>query len=91
MLFKSKFYRVTNILKKTKAKGFSEIKIGDELSFEINLIDTRFASNGIYALYIETFHNPTDTHLPTQMWSNSQNEFLRLIKNFKLKEIDLSK
>ena len=89
MLFKSKFYKVTNILKKTKAKGFSEIKIGDDLSFEINLIDTRFASNGIYALYIDVFHNPINNYLPTNMWHNSQNEFLRLIKNFELKEIDL--
>jgi hypothetical protein len=89
MKFQSKRYRVINVLKKTKAKGFSNIKYGDEVWFSIDLKNTIGASSGIYALYVKTYHYGARGEASEfyNFWENSQNDFLRFINNFELGEV----
>jgi hypothetical protein len=93
MKFQSKRYRVINILKKTKAKGFSNIEYGDEVWFSIDLKNTIGASSGIYALYVKTYHYGARGEASEiynsweNSWENSQNDFLRFINNFELEEV----
>lgn len=46
----SQKYRVAAIVKKTKAQGYSQLKVGDEISFSCNFVRTTGASRGNYAL-----------------------------------------
>ena len=89
MKFESKIYEVINILKRTKAKGFCDIQIGDRLWFYIDLKNTLGASNGLYALYVKTHHHGIREKIFKfyNNWENSQNDFLRFISNFELKEL----
>lgn len=82
MNFYSKRYKVTKILKATKALGFDSIRVGDHIKCILNLKGTRGASSGgLYALYITIIHEETNT-----IWKNSQNQFTKNIKNFILEE-----
>lgn len=79
--FGSHIFKVRVIVKKTKAKGFSNVKEGDELHFSLNLSDTTGASNGIYTTQIRTVHYRDSKEIG--LWFCSQNIFLKNIQNFK--------
>lgn len=95
MIFKSDIYRVSKILKKTKAVGFKDLKTDDCLQFSIKLKDTTGASGGRhYALMIETILLAQDAlslkpiiNTGQIIASNSQNKFLNNIENFELKKV----
>ena len=90
MNFESSRYQVKNIIKKTKAKGFSNIEIGDELWFSIDLKNTLGSPHGgLYSLSIRTRHyGPRRLAVVDCIWENSQNDFLRFISNFELEVLE---
>jgi len=80
MILKSEVQKVTAIKKKTKAKFFKDVKIGDLLVFELKLRNTTGASGGgNYATYISisNISQGTYTH-------NSQAQLLNNLDNFEL-------
>ena len=81
MKFKTKKFRVKNILKKTSAKGFKDLKIGDEVFFFMELVYTVKGSRpGNYALGVTIVS-------PYNSWQNTQNKFLINLSNFELEEV----
>lgn len=82
MRFESGMYKITKILKKTKAKFFKELGVEDCIWFTIDLKNTTGASSGIYATSIKCHLRNSDLKVV-----NSQNLFLRNIANFELKRI----
>jgi hypothetical protein len=94
MLFKTKKYEIVKINRKTKEVGFKDLTIGDKLEFSIKLKDTTGASRGgRYALDIKTIHLKLHPHMalrydsPNPNWICTQNQFLRNIDAFELKEV----
>lgn len=78
MIFKTMEYVVSGIKKKTAAKGFKEIEVGDKLVCSIELVTTT-KRKGLYALSVKV-----ECAEKSLSWFNSQNQFLNNIKNFEL-------
>lgn len=72
---------VEDIIKKTSAKGWKDVIIGDKLTVEQSIKNNSGASNGYYQNYL------TITNLRTnEVFINSNNEFVRYVtKNIKIK------
>lgn len=83
MILKSSVYEVVEIKKKTKAKLFGDIKVGDLLQFETRIKHVGGASNGIYATYIKTTNLTQKTS-----GSKSQTETVKYLDYFELIEVE---
>jgi hypothetical protein len=79
MIFESKKYRVSKIIKKTTASGFKDVKEGDILQFSLEMRHTAHHRGGCYALDVQTTHGD-------KVWVNTQNRFSNYIQVFELKE-----
>ena len=78
MRFETKIFTIKNIKKKTAAKGFKDLKVGDKIRFYIELDHTaKGRGRGIYASEVVIFG-------PQDKWKNSQNVFINNISNFEL-------
>jgi len=78
----SPMYVIRKQVKKTKARFWNDVKVGDIVRFHTNLINTLGASNGLYALDIMVTNGRT-----LEDCTFSQNELLRYMSCFKLEEI----
>ena len=76
-------YEIIEIPKKTTAKFFKDLKVGDHVYFTVDLKTTTGASSGTYALYIICHLRNSPLKI-----RNSQNQFLNNIGRFKLKELN---
>lgn len=79
----SKPFRITEIVKKTKAKGFDKFEVGDVLEFSMVMRNTSGAENGNYASYVTTVNLTKGT-----VTSKSQSITKVLLENsFKLSRV----
>jgi hypothetical protein len=82
MLLQSKTLTIKTINKKTKAKFFEDVSVGDLLQVSMELRHTGSASGGgTYASYltIKNLSNGTST-------INSQSQLVNNLKNFEIEE-----
>ncbi len=56
IVMESKTLRVSKILKKSSAKMFSDLKVGDTIKFSVNLERAGGNNRGTYATYIKAEH-----------------------------------
>lgn len=80
---KSPVYEVSGVLKKTKAKFWSELKVGDKIQFQNTIKYVGGASNGLYATL---YHVTVCGSSPEVSGVFSQNEVCRYLKMFNIKE-----
>lgn len=79
-------FKVTGILKKTKARFFKDLQVGDVLQFENKLSYVGGASNGLYATaYKVSVVDNTDRELSC---SFSQNELVRFMGLISVEEVN---
>lgn len=75
----SQKYKVKAIEKETKAKGYADLKIGDEISFACDFVRTTGRSNGgNYALTVEVYRDGVF------LVESSQNDLFNRLACFKL-------
>lgn len=82
---KSGSFEVTKIVKKTKARGFVDLAVGDVIEFSCNFMRTTGASCGNYALGVGV-HRRSPTG-PQCIAGCSQNELFNRLACFELKEL----
>lgn len=83
IILKSKELLVKEIITKTKARLFKDIEIGHSLLLTVEVKPAGNGANGSHAKYIKC------TNLTTGEWVyKSFNELPRLLRNFKLGEIN---
>jgi hypothetical protein len=82
LFFEAGPYIITEISKKTKAHGFCELEVGDNLHFAMLLKKTTGGRNGLYATEISISARSGEIE-----WTNSQNVLLNNLTNFQLRKI----
>lgn len=83
---KSGSFEVTKIVKKTKARGFVDLAVGDVIEFSCNFMRTTGASRGNYALDVGVRRrDELDRSVPIACCS--QNELFNRLACFELKEL----
>ncbi len=87
MILKSDVFVVKSIHKKTKAKFFEDLHVGDLLQVEMELRHTGSASGGgTYASYMTVRNLSKDTSVV-----NSQSQLVNNLRNFEIEEMENQK
>ena len=81
IVMESKTLRVSKILKKSSAKMFSDLKVGDTIKFSVNL-ERAGCNGGTYATYIKA------EHLESGNTNHSSfNQMSSVVSRFDFKEV----
>lgn len=80
----SQIYKIEGISKKTKAKFWSGLKVGDRLQFKNTIQYVGGASNGLYATCYQVILCGSD---PETSGIFTQNEICRYLKIFDLSKV----
>lgn len=83
IVLESETFIITKVLKKTKAKFWKDLVVGDRIFFrnEIANVSGAAGSNGIYATYYNVFKINSEETV-----CNSQNDICRFTSLFELKQ-----
>ncbi len=83
IILKSNTLRVVNIIKKTKATMFTNLMVGDEVKFSVQLKIAGSNRGNTYATYIKTKNLRTG-----EITLNSFNQLPKILNKFKFEEIE---
>jgi len=77
MVFTSNLYKIVKIIRKTQAKFFRDLVIGDSIWFTLDLVAKKRHSTGVHSSYITTHLRNSDLYV-----KNTQGFFIRNISSF---------